>query len=249
MRFAIVTLLLTACFGSASELSAVGDDDADPAPAPGAPGTCATSDDCVLIGQTCCECPTMATSIGDPKAQACESVGCDNDLSTCATNVEAQCDLAQGGKCVLACAPLECLECPNGYLTEANGCLSCTCAAPPPISPDCVSDTDCSRVRADCCGCPLGGEDTAVATADAGAFDQALNCPQSPQCPGQSSANEPTCGSDFVPRCVSGACTLLAAEVPAEACGRGDLPDCPAGEACLINVDQDASAYGLGVCR
>lgn len=247
----VLTLALGGCFGSASELSAVGDDNpTDPAPGQ-SPGSCFRNEDCVLTAPTCCECPTMATSLSDPKLEACASVDCDTDLSVCATNVEAACDLAQGGQCILACAPLGCLACPDGspgYFEEANGCLSCTCATPPAAAPACVSDGDCSRVRADCCGCAQGGEDTAVATADAASFDSALGCTSNSQCPGQANATEATCEPDFLPRCVAGSCELLDAAMPVDACGRSDLPACTGGKVCTINVDPAASSYGLGIC-
>lgn len=243
MRLALATLALTACFGSASELKSTGDDNN---PAPGAtPSSCATAADCVLASDTCCECPTFAISIADPKAEACDAVGCDNDPSTCATNVEAACD---AGRCVMACAQLTCLPCPDGYLTEVNGCLSCTCVAPATAMPKCTADADCTRVRNDCCGCDQGGEDTAVAIADAVAFDQSLMCTTDPACPGQGNLSEPTCGAEFQPRCVRGSCALLDAAMPATACGRADLPACPAGTTCQINVDPAASQYGLGIC-
>ncbi|MBA2540504.1 MAG: hypothetical protein H0V17_12760 [Deltaproteobacteria bacterium] len=247
MRLAAIALTLTACFTSASELSAVGDDDADPAPGGVPNGLCRTDDECVPAGATCCDCPTFARSIFDPQSEACEAVGCDNDPSVCPTNVEAACDQASGS-CVLACAPLQCLECPNGYFTEANGCLSCTCAPPVSQSPDCGVDSDCSRVRADCCGCQNGGEDTAVATADAAAFDQALSCNSGSQCPGQGNSSS-DCDAELAPRCVNGACELIAEDMPAEACGRPDLPACAPGKICTINVDPAASLYGVGTCQ
>lgn len=245
MRFAVLALTLAACFSSASELNAGGDDDAAPDEPGAVPLRCEVADDCVLAGATCCDCPTFALSVDDPKAQACEAVDCDNDTSTCATNVEAACDR---GQCVMACKPLECLTCPDGYIAEVNGCLSCTCAPPPSTMPDCSADADCTRVRKDCCGCDEGGEDTAVPVADAAAFDQALMCPATPQCPGQENLSDPTCDASFSPRCVRGGCALLDAAMPANACGRADLPECPTGQTCQINVDPAASQYGVGVC-
>lgn len=245
MRFvALIFLVLTACIGSASELGAIADDDPSPTDPGQAPNTCRSNDDCVLAGATCCDCPTFARTISDPKTEACAAVDCDNDTSACPTNVEAACDQTIGS-CVLACAPLACLPCPNGYFTEANGCLSCTCAAAPSATPACSLDADCSRVRADCCGCPNGGEDTAVATADAAAFDQSLNCTSSSQCPGQSNEVEETCGAEFLPRCVNGGCELLDADMPQDACGP---TPCANGETCTINVSAAANQYGLGIC-
>ncbi len=241
MRFALLTLLVAGCFSSASELSGTpGDDDADPAPGQTS-GFCNVAEDCVLAGATCCDCPSFALTVDDPKVQACENVGCDNDTSVCATNVEAACVANQ---CQMVCAPLACLPCPNGYALEVNGCLSCSCAPAPSLEPACAGDPDCTRTRADCCGCEAGGEDTAVPVTDAAVFDQALMCPASPQCPGQTNALEPTCGTDYEARCVNGSCTL-APPAPPDLCG----PEpCPAGKTCQINVNPDANPYGLGVC-
>jgi hypothetical protein len=243
MRFVALALSLTACIGSASELG-TGDDRDDPSPG-ATPFACITADDCVPAGATYCDCPTFALPVEDPKALACEAVDCQNDTSTCATNVEPACD---NNQCVLACKPLECLQCPDGYIAEINGCLSCTCAEPVSVMPDCTVDADCTRVREDCCGCDNGGEDTAVPVSMAGAFDQSLMCPSAPACPGQDNLSEPTCDASFAPRCVRGSCALLDAAMPANACGRADLPECPAGQTCQINVDPAASQYGLGIC-
>ncbi len=244
VRFVFLLLVtLTACIGSASELAAPGDDDNNPAP--NAAPSCVTADDCVPAGATCCDCPTFALPVEDSKALACQAVECENDPSVCATNVEPSCE---DNQCVLACKALECLQCPDGYIAEVNGCLSCTCAERPSTMPDCAVDADCTRVREDCCGCDSGGEDTAVPVADAASFDQALMCSSSPACPGQGNLSEPTCAAAFEPRCVRGTCALLDATMPANACGRADLPECPAGQTCQINVDPAASQYGLGIC-
>lgn len=245
VRFALIALTLTACFGSASEIGAIDDDAFDPAPG-ATPFACRTADDCVLAGATCCDCPTFALSVEDPKALACDAVDCENDTSVCATNVEPACD--DNSQCVLACKPLTCLQCPDGYIAEVNGCLSCTCAAPPSVMPDCTVDQDCARVRKDCCGCDDGGEDTAVPVASAGAFDQSLMCTSTPACPGMENLSDPTCDPSFEPRCLRGSCELLNAAMPAGACGRADLPECPAGQTCTINVDPAASQYGVGIC-
>jgi hypothetical protein len=246
----LVTLLiaLTACFGNASELTKSGDDNDDPLPPFGSvPGACISDAQCTLTSASCCECPTFATSIDDPKLDACTQVDCDNDLSVCPTNVAATCNAMQ--QCELACAQLECLQCPDGYFLEANDCLSCTCAAPPSATPSCAVDSDCVRVRADCCGCDDGGDDTAVSTADAAAFDARLNCGANPQCPGNMNANEPTCDElSYTPRCARGECALLTDAMPTDACGRADLPACGPGKTCKINVNDSAKLYGVGVC-
>jgi len=243
MKSLLVTLALCAgCFGNAAELSGVADD--GPQDGFGAvPGQCGVDSDCVPAGASCCDCPTFATTIDDPKVAACEQVDCDTNV--CSTNVAATCDPVIH-ECVLACAPLTCLECPSGYETEANGCLSCTCAAPPPTTPECVADNDCVRVRADCCGCDNGGEDTAVPQLGAAGFDASLNCSSTPTCPGMTNQS---CDPTAQARCIRGACALATEPMPDDACGRADLPACPAGTTCQINVSDSASLYGVGVCR
>jgi len=245
MRMVVVIALLAGCsFSTANELSTADDGAGDGFGA--APGECLADTDCVPAAATCCECPTFATSIDDPKVQACDAVDCGpSSMNSCPTNVDVACD-PDAHRCVLACAPLECLECPSGYVTEANGCLSCTCASAPMATPQCGSDQDCVRVRADCCGCANGGEDTAVPTAEAPQFDQMLNCSSSPTCPGIGNQG---CDAAAEARCIQGQCALSAEPMPADACGRPDLPACPAGTTCKINVSDSASLYGVGVCR
>jgi hypothetical protein len=244
MRFVVIALLLGGCFGTSVEqsLSDDGDDTIDPAGQE--PGSCFVDQDCQLVGATCCECPTFATSLGDPKYATCDAVEC--DTSVCPTNVEARCDEMQ--TCQIACAQLECITCPVGYIREDNGCLSCTCSEPPPQSQvnACTFDSDCVRVRNDCCGCANGGEDTAVTTDSAAAFDQSLNCSAAPSCPGVMNQG---CDPGAQARCVQGSCALVSEPFPADACGRPDLPDCPSGTVCRINVNDSASLYGVGVCR
>lgn len=236
----ILALLATGCFGTSGELASVGDDNGPPDGK--APGSCFTSSDCVPAAATCCDCPTFATSTSDPKVEACAAVDCDSNV--CPTNVLAECNPMH--ECVLACAQLECLECPEGYITEANGCVSCTCAEPATMAPTCAVDTDCVRVRNDCCGCANGGEDTAVPTSTAAAFDAGLSCSQTPQCPG---VGNQMCDATAQARCIRGSCALLAEDMPADSCGRPDLPACPAGTVCRVNVSNSADLYGVGVCR
>ena len=162
----------------------------------------------------------------------------------CPTNVTVECDPQH--QCAIVCAQLPCLECPEGYITEANGCVSCTCAEPVTTAPTCAVDADCVRVRNDCCGCANGGEDTSVPVGSAQAFDAALSCSQTPQCPG---VGNQMCNAAARARCVRGDCALLAEDMPADACGRADLPACPAGTVCRVNVSNSADLYGVGVCR
>ena len=142
---------------------------------------------------------------------------------------------------MLACKPVTCaMSCADGYVIDASGCEECACAAP--SGGQCAGDGDCVRVRADCCGCAGGGQDTAVAASDAAAYDAQLMCPANPSCSGVDS-----CPPDESPACVQGACQLVK-PLPAGACGRSDLPACPAGQVCTLNVDDGATERGLGVC-
>src|SRR5262245_54192088 len=87
MRFVALLFVLTGCvFSSSGELQTVGDPDEPPPPFGSQPGACASDDQCVLTSATCCECPSFATSIDDPKLEACGQVDCDNDSLVCPTN-------------------------------------------------------------------------------------------------------------------------------------------------------------------
>lgn len=210
----------------------------DESAAPGV-GLCRLDSDCVPAGKTCCGCPTFAVSRTDPVARACSNVEC--PISECAENVIARCNEEQ--RCELACAPRACdaaASCAYGFAADANGCLSCECAAPEPGG--CAVDADCTRTRADCCGCQQGGLDTAVLATTRASYDAMLMCPSAPACPGID-----TCTAD-VPTCVQGRCALVSPDLPAGACGRPDLPTCPAGTLCLVNVSDQANMHGLGVC-
>jgi hypothetical protein len=202
--------------------------------------SCLEDSDCVPAGPTCCSCPTYAVSTVDPVARACANVDC--PVSECAENVIARC--SERHRCELACAPRACeaagAACPYGFAADANGCLTCECATPEPGG--CTVDADCTRTRADCCGCLKGGFDTAVLVTERAGHDAMLMCSPTPACPGLS-----TCTSD-VPTCVQGSCALVSPSLPAGACGRADLPACPAGTECLVNVNDQADMHGVGVC-
>jgi hypothetical protein len=224
-----------ACVGSIESSVGDGNDNASGGPSP-ASLSCGRDEDCVAAAPTCCECPTFAVPRTSPVARACSNVPC--PMAECAADVVARCN---EGSCELACAPRACdATCASGFATDANGCLTCECAVPPPSG--CTSDTQCTRTRADCCGCQQGGFDTAVLAADQARFDAMLMCPAAPACPGIT-----TCTADE-PTCVQGRCELVSPELPAGACGRTDLPPCPAGTQCLVNVSDPANMHGVGVC-
>lgn len=206
----------------------------------GAPRGCFLDTDCALAAATCCDCPAFAVSKSDPAVRACSGVTCPMP-SSCAPNVEAQCN---AGQCELGCKPAACnLTCAAGFaIDETTGCLACECAAP--VQGGCTADSQCVETRADCCGCHFGGSDTAVLASERASYDAALFCPPSPSCPAVN-----TCEPGAAPTCVQGRCELIAAgSLPAGACGRSDLPACPTGQVCTINRDPGASALGVGVC-
>jgi len=195
---------------------------------------CAIDADCALAAAKCCDCPTFAVPLADPAHAACETVSCPMN-NTCPANTRAACD---SGQCVLQCAPLACtLACANGYKIDPTGCLECACAEAQQ-APQCTSDNDCVRTRADCCGCTLGGKDTAVAAIDQATYDASLGCPADPSCPGGD-----TCVAGTQPRCIEGSCEL-AMPTPANAC----TGSCPSGQSCVINADAGATMQGVGVC-
>ena len=237
MRAAIVLLLaLAGCPAGSAGDKALGNDNGGTGGGEGAVPECSADSDCVAAGLKCCDCPTYAAPARDPAVNACGGVTC--PMNSCPDNVRAACS---GGACVLACKPVTCsMSCADGYVIDATGCEECACAAPAPGV--CGSDGDCVRVRADCCGCAGGGQDTAVPAADAAAHDTALMCPPNPSCSGVN-----TCAPDESPACVQGACQLVK-PLPAGACGRSDLPACAAGQICTLNIDDGATERGLGVC-
>jgi Antistasin family len=208
----------------------------------GIQSTCVVAEDCILAAARCCDCPTYAVPANDPAQDACLDVEC--VPVACGSPLVAACE---AGRCVAACAPVACdaaIACPDGFATDENGCLTCTCAGVADVGGECTFDTDCARVRDDCCGCDNGGADTAVPEGQITAHDAGLMCPSDPVCPGGNS-----CMADLAARCIQGTCSLVAGPLPAGACGRDDLPPCPVGEACYVNANDGATMQGVGVCQ
>jgi hypothetical protein len=203
-----------------------------------APAQCATDNDCALAAARCCDCPTFAMMV-DPATNICAGVTCPMPgINSCPTNIHAACVQTQ---CELACNVVQCdQQCPDGFAIDSNGCTTCSCAAV--TSRSCTTGSDCSEVPADCCGCALGGSDTAVPSSQVASWETGLDCPPSPSCPGVS-----TCDTSETPACVQGACAL-APPLPANACGRPDLAACGSGMICALNADPQATAQGVGVC-
>ena len=201
------------------------------------PAECMIDSECVAVGVKCCDCPTYAVPAADPAHRACAGIAC--PLSQCSQNLRAAC---VAHACVLACAPIVCAaSCTDGYATDAAGCLTCACAMP--ANRGCFLDSECQRVRADCCGCQRGGTDTAVPHSQADAHDLGLMCPSVPSCP-----SVDTCAPDLAPTCVQGTCQLISGGLPAQACGRPDLPACTGGAVCTLNASTAATLQGVGVC-
>ena len=237
VAFLLIVVTLAGCPGGLADLKqSPGDDNGS---GEGALPECSADSQCVAAAAKCCDCPTFAVPATDPAHDACLGVTCPMPGPTCPANLSPAC---KQGACVLACKPSTCeMSCADGFATDANGCVVCACAQVDQRA--CVADTDCARVRADCCGCQRGGSDTSVPLAEAAAHDADLMCPQTPACPGLD-----TCPADLVPRCVQGACELISGGLPSNACGRPDLMACVNGDACTINYDDAATAQGVGVC-
>lgn len=243
MRFVLVTfvLLLAGCPGSLEDRTAGADDNAGSGSGGGAgglPSECQIASDCVAAGPKCCDCPTHAVPISDPAQQACENVDC--PVKTCGSPMQADCE---AGKCVLVCSPVTCdATCADGYATDGNGCLTCACEVPQVR--ECSADSECVRSRADCCGCSMGGNDTALPMTLVASYEAQLMCPTNPSCP-----TVDTCAPDLSARCIAGECTLVSGGLPPNACGRPDLPACATGEACTLNANDQATMQGVGVCQ
>lgn len=239
MRLAI--LFLVALAGCPSTLrdagSLQGDDDDYGAMHP----QCAVASDCVPAAAKCCDCPTYAAPRNDPAVNACGGVTCPPDQG-CPLNVAPSCNTEH--MCVLACVPMTCSNtCEDGFVVDANGCLSCECAQVG--TRECLADASCVEAPADCCGCARGGADTSVPADQLSAYEVELGCPSNPSCPGNSS-----CDAAEAPACVQGACALVSA-LPAAACGRSDLPTCGEGFVCSVNVGggaNPANDHRVGVC-
>ena len=219
-----------------ADTQAADDEGNSPDPGTSARG-CFEDSDCALASLTCCACKSFAVSQNDPKLDACSDVDCPPQQSTC-SRVRAVCEQ---NLCEIACEPQAVgMSCADGFATDAAGCLIDACAQP---KNECATDSQCTRARADCCGCARGGDDTAVSTADLAAHDKALGCTGSESCPGVN-----TCGAE-TPQCAQGECKLIAGDLPADACGRPDLPPCAAGKTCTVNASKTADLHGVGVCR
>ncbi|MCW5807993.1 MAG: hypothetical protein KIT31_36915 [Deltaproteobacteria bacterium] len=236
----LVAALMGGCpLASKASLDNGGDDFNPEDPGPSR-GYCGSDEDCLAVGGSCCECPTFAVSHNDPFSLACEDVVCP-PRTDCAANLVAKCVVPEH-KCDLRCRELSCnVACAGGFASDANGCLTCACAQAP--ANGCLVDTDCVRVRDDCCGCALGGFDTAVLKTQQAQHEAQLMCSATPSCPGVD-----TCIAGAVPRCLQGSCVLFAGGLPSNACGRPDLPPCPSGSECVLNSSDSANVHGVGVC-
>lgn len=210
---------------------------------------CEANTDCVLASTTCCECESFAVHRDDPLHLACGSVECeDREPGACGAPVIAKCNAEK--YCELACEPQQCDlpdgNCERGFLIADNGCVTCACADVGIFSA-CIEDAQCVRTRADCCGCELGGFDTAVLAIDRDSYDAGLMCDKEEACPGVN-----TCNADEA-LCVQGNCVLAPPQLPEGACGgRPELAPCPEGQACVVNADSPLAAaaaqHKVGLC-
>ena len=225
-----------------------GGEGASPPPAPPAVSTCVSADDCVAASSICCECPSFAVAAESGFDDGCGQVDC-QPPDGCAL-VEPACIDSQ---CHLICQPVPTDKvCANGFARDSFGCLVDACREDPPDEVfACALDEDCSEVKADCCGCELGGTDTAVATSAVAQYLDSLACHSDPVCPGID-----FCDAALVPRCVAQSCTLGPPESePAGSigslCGVPDQAACGDGQVCVLNDPEggDASRMGVGSCR
>jgi hypothetical protein len=268
-------LLLAACGSpdSPEDSGAAGDDgeggdSGDGAGSPGSGGdegaspdesACSVPEDCVAVSSTCCDCPTFAVTVGSEVASACEQVDCDPPEG-CPV-VEPACVDFQ---CQLTCKPVIADQvCANGFDRDSFGCLVNECREPPGEVYACALDGDCVEAPADCCGCELGGADTAVAAGALDGYLESLGCTGDPACPGVD-----ICDAELVPRCIAQGCTLGPAAGSGDdgggdgdggdgppgpdgnLCGVPDFPPCPTGQVCVLNHPDggDATRMGVGTC-
>jgi hypothetical protein len=238
-----VCALLAACY-PASDRGAQTDLDPDVGGGASPPAQCGTDTDCVAVGATCCDCPSYAVPV-EENYGGCSDLPC--EPATCPA-VEAAC---VAGACQLRCQAVVTEQvCSHGFVRDALGCLldRCETGADEFGEPECADDVDCSQVPADCCGCDLGGADTAVPADEVVAHHGNLACPPEPSCPGVD-----VCDPDALARCMAGVCVLSSSpgDGGSGACGTEQTGPCPAGEVCVLNDPEaaDATALGVGVCR
>ena len=208
---------------------------------------CGIAADCVPAGSTCCECPAFAVPVGSGYDEACSDVACDPAPSGCALTETACVE----GRCQLVCSAVVTeMVCDTGFARDDFGCLVDACDVAGE-TPDCDGDQDCVQVPADCCGCAMGGSDTAVPAGSEDEHADGLACPPDPSCPGVD-----VCDPGSEPRCIAGTCQLVATSgsdggVPSVLCGTADSPPCPEGQVCVLNHPDapDASQVGAGSCQ
>jgi hypothetical protein len=228
----------------------------------GEPGAnqCFGPDECIAVSSTCCECPSFAIPGDSSYDDGCDQIECEEKLDCPA--VEAACIDEQ---CQLICTPVPATEvCANGFERDSFGCLVNACRSTPPSEFfACAGDAECVQVPADCCGCELGGEDTAVRFDQVDAYRDSLGCEPKPSCP-----FVPACDPSLVPLCIAQTCTLGpprdgggddggddgdgdGSSGEGQFCGVPEYPSCPKGQECILNHPDagDATRMGVGTCR
>ncbi|HEU5057040.1 MAG TPA: hypothetical protein VFU21_10970 [Kofleriaceae bacterium] len=255
VRLSLALVLAAGCSAASGEdLSAEGGDrDEDDGTGDGAGGggapaalECDLASDCVPAGSTCCECPAFAVPVGSGYDEACSEVACDPAPTGCALTEPACVE----GRCQLVCSTVVTeMACEDGFARDDFGCLldACDLAG----QPECDGDDDCVQVPADCCGCAGGGSDTAVPTGSEAQYEEGLDCPADPSCPGVD-----VCDPDSEPRCIVGTCQLVSTSGSGDGggsllCGTADSPPCPEGTVCVLNHPDapDATQVGAGSCQ
>src|SRR5262245_30236951 len=110
------------------------------------PTQCFADTDCLLAGDTCCDCPSFALPVSSGWAEGCANADCmmpPGEAAACPPLV-ARCDF---GACVADCAPVVCdMTCSLGFVSDGTtGCLTCACNAMP-VPATCMVDEDCVEV-------------------------------------------------------------------------------------------------------
>jgi len=252
---AAVALSAAGCFTSSGEDLASGEDrdEGDDSGGGGGganpePQECIVASDCVPAGSTCCDCPTFAVPASSGYEEGCADVTCEPAPADCSLSEPA----CLAGRCALVCSPLVTdMVCETGFARDDFGCLLDVCANLDGSGAECDRDADCVEVPADCCGCAMGGAETAVPAGTEADYHDGLSCPPDPACPGVD-----VCDPGSEPRCIAGSCQLVSSpsedgETPSVLCGTADTPPCPDGQVCVLNHPEggDATQVGAGSCR
>ncbi|MFQ6010008.1 MAG: hypothetical protein ACE5J7_02715 [Candidatus Aenigmatarchaeota archaeon] len=98
----------------------------------------------------------------------------------------------------------------------------------------CVSDSDCVKVDAGCCGCTAGGKATAINKNFVEQWDANLTGSCKDIVCAMVMSDDPSCFAE--PKCVQGECKLMAADLTADIMGSCEgVEECPEGYVCYYS--------------